>query len=88
MLITLCTIYICIEQRSGTINVNKVQFINFTNVETRQLNFFDLRDDNLLHSLEALKEQSSVTEETSITILDHERIIPMTLADFIESLGT
>ncbi|CAF3621777.1 unnamed protein product [Rotaria socialis] len=86
VLITVCTIYICVKERTGKINVNKVQFTSFTNTATRQLSFFDLRDGDLLHDLEELEEKSSATEETSITILDHERFVLMTPADFIETV--
>ena len=86
VLVALCTVYICVREVRGKIIVSKVPFIDFTNTETKQLNFFDLRDEDLLHSLEGLGETSSVTEETSITIPDDERIIPITPAQFMESL--
>ncbi|CAF1347506.1 unnamed protein product [Rotaria magnacalcarata] len=86
VLITVCTIYICVQQRTGKINVNKVQFTSFTKTTTRQLSFFDLHDGDLLNDLEELEEKSSVAKETSITIPDHERFVSMTPADFIETV--
>lgn len=75
VLITLCIVYICIEETSGEINVNNIPFINSTNTETRQLVFFDLRDSDLLAGLQALEEKHSATEPTSFTILDHKKTV-------------
>ena len=75
LLITLCAVYVCMEQSSGQINVNNVQSINETNTKTTQLVFFDLTDSDLLAGLEALEEQSSVIDVSPIIIPDHIRML-------------
>jgi len=61
VLITLCTIYICIEKHNDEVDVNDVQVIDMTNIKTKQLVFFDLRNRSLLTDLEVLEDNHSVT---------------------------
>jgi hypothetical protein len=63
LLITLCIAYICIEQKTGKVNVKNIPFINITRTNIRQLVFFDLHDSDLLSDLEALQEQPSISKE-------------------------
>ncbi|CAF3345552.1 unnamed protein product [Rotaria sp. Silwood2] len=84
VLIVSCTVYICIEQISGKIRVNNLQFIDSTQTKMKQLIFFDLHDSDLLADLEALKEEISTIEQISSTITDDMSSIPMEISNFIE----
>jgi hypothetical protein len=79
VLITLCTVYICIERRDDEIYMNNAGFIDKMDVKARQLIFFDLRDNDLLTDLETLAEESSIIQDTHLTTEES----CDTIADFI-----
>ena len=81
VLITLCTVYICIEQGCDKVNVDNLPFINLINTKTRQLIFFDLHDTGLLADLQALEE---TTEQITVPVLDEIIGPSMEISDFIE----
>jgi hypothetical protein len=61
LLITVCVAYICIDQKSGKVNVDNIPFLNLTDTNMKQLAFFDLNDKDLLAKLEALQEETQMS---------------------------
>jgi hypothetical protein len=87
VLITICTVYICIKQGEDNVNVDNFQFFNMTNPEIDHPIYVALHDSDLVAALAAFDDKSLATEETAYTIPDHVRLVSTGLADFIQSLS-
>jgi hypothetical protein len=65
LLITVCTVYICIDQQSDKINADNIPFINVTDTNMKQLVFFDLNDKDLIAELEVLQDEFQTSFPTA-----------------------
>lgn len=73
VLITVCTVYICVEHGTGKIDLNNLQFIDCMKANPRQLIFVNYLDRGLLNDLEVLEENNSCSDESSFDIPDDYR---------------
>ncbi|UJR12191.1 hypothetical protein I4U23_016368 [Adineta vaga] len=74
VLISICTIYICIEPNSNEINVNNIRFIDMSKIQTKQ---YILSDD-----LRALSRNNFIPDETYYDIPNDEKFIARDLFDY------
>ncbi|UJR06577.1 hypothetical protein I4U23_010861 [Adineta vaga] len=73
VLITMCTIYLCIESGNDTVKMNNIHFINMIDNEMKQHVFADLLDQNSLFHQKSLEKQNFISNETYNPIPDNFR---------------
>ncbi|CAF1637787.1 unnamed protein product [Adineta ricciae] len=73
VLLTMCTIYLCVKPRSKKVNVDGMKFVNVIDEGTKQHIFGDVFNDNLLVKLEALERETVTVSETCKPIPDSYR---------------
>ena len=71
----MCTIYLCVEQRSKKVNVDGTKFVNMADEARKEHIFGDIFDDNLLIKLQALEQEILTVSGTHKSIPDNFREI-------------
>ncbi|UJR06961.1 hypothetical protein I4U23_011249 [Adineta vaga] len=80
VLISICTIYICIESDSNEVNVDNIQFINMSKIQTTHHILSDFYNSELIAALRVTESESSITHND---IPDNKRIVPTTFDNFL-----